>query len=207
MIDNPYDPDNSQPEDTGSDTEPASPPAGDALSTVAELVQRRMDTVMSAVEAIAQAVSQLRMDFDTKIKYDESKDRTINALHQELQDYRADIVIKHQRPLVNDLISLYDDLGRMAAEDGSTSAYLADIQADIETMLARNGIESYELSDDIFEGTLQRVQQVIPTDQPDLDRRVAAHVRRGFRYGDRVIRPELVNIYRYTPPAEDLGGA
>lgn len=202
-MDNPYEPDEKQPAAT-PDKEPVAPPA-DALEPVADVVQRRLDAVVSAVEAIAQAVSQLRMDFDTKIKYDESKDRTINALHQELQDYRADIVLKHQRPLVNDLISLYDDLGRMVAEGGAVD-HLADIQTDIETILARNGIESYQLPDDTFEGTLQRVQQVVATDQPDQDRRVAAHVRRGFRYGDRVIRPELVNIYRYTPPADDTAG-
>lgn len=195
MTDNPYEQDEQR-----SEAVPDGPSA--ALEPVAEAVQQRLDAVVSAVEAIVQSVSQLRMDFDTKIKYDESKDRTINALHQELQDYRADIVLKHQRPLVNDLISLYDDLGRMVVEGGAVE-HLADIQADIETMLARNGIEAYQMPEDAFEGVSQRVQQIVPTDQPDLDRRVAARVRRGFRCGDRVIRPELVNIYRYTPPPTD----
>jgi molecular chaperone GrpE len=199
VTDNPYD----EPDEQQPDGQPVSLPA--ALEPMMEVVQQRLDAVVSAVEAIAQAVSQLRMDFDTKIKYDESKDRTINALHQELQDYRADIVLKHQRPLVNDLISLYDDLGRMVAEGGA-SEHLADIQADIETMLARNGIDSYEMPQDTFEGAFQRVQQVVATDQPDLDRRTAARVRRGFRYGERVIRPELVDIYRYTPPADEPAG-
>lgn len=187
MTDNPHEQDEQRPDA--------------ASEPVTELVQQRLDAVVSAVEAIAQSVSQLRMDFDTKIKYDESKDRTINALHQELQDYRADIVLKHQRPLVNDLISLYDDLGRLVAAGGAVD-HLADIQSDIETMLARSGIEAYEMPQDTFESAFQRVQQVVPTDQPDLDRRVAARVRRGFRYGDRVIRPEIVDIYRHTPPAD-----
>lgn len=187
MTDNPHEQDEQRPDA--------------ASEPVTELVQQRLDAVVSAVEAIAQSVSQLRMDFDTKIKYDESKDRTINALHQELQDYRADIVLKHQRPLVNDLISLYDDLGRLVAAGGVVD-HLADIQSDIETMLARSGIEAYEMPQDTFESAFQRVQQVVPTDQPDLDRRVAARVRRGFRYGDRVIRPEIVDIYRHTPPAD-----
>lgn len=187
MTDNPHEQDEQRPDA--------------ASEPVTELVQQRLDAVVSAVEAIAQSVSQLRMDFDTKIKYDESKDRTINALHQELQDYRADIVLKHQRPLVNDLISLYDDLGRLVAAGGVVD-HLADIQSDIETMLARSGIEAYEMPQDTFESAFQRVQQVVPTDQPDLDRRVAARVRRGFRYGDHVIRPEIVDIYRHTPPAD-----
>lgn len=203
MNDNPCEPDE-QASASVPETEP-SPSSDGVLEAVAEVVRQRLDAIMSAVEAIAQAVSQLRMDFDTKIKYDESKDRTINALHQELQDYRADIVLKHQRPLVNDLISLYDDLGRLVVEGGAAE-HLADIRADIETILARNGIEAYEMPDDTFDGTFQRVQQVIPTTIPEQDRRVAARVRRGFRYGDRVIRPELVNIFRYTPPADDSAG-
>ncbi|MGQ9889110.1 MAG: nucleotide exchange factor GrpE [Aggregatilineales bacterium] len=203
MTDNSYEPDE-QTLAAAPQTEPSGAP-GSALEPVAEVVQQRLDAVVNAVEAIAQAVSQLRMDFDTKIKYDESKDRTINALHQELQDYRADIVLKHQRPLVNDLISLYDDLGRMVAA-GGTVERLSDIRADIEAILARNGIEAYEMPGDTFDSAFQRVQQVVPTDIAEQDRRVAARVRCGFRYGDRVIRPELVNIFRYTPPTNDPAG-
>ena len=35
------------------------------------------------------------------------------------------------------------------------------------------------------------------TDDPDLNKRVAARLRKGFQSGDKVIRPEMVTVYSY----------
>ena len=41
----------------------------------------------------------------------------------------------------------------------------------------------------------QRAVSTVPTDDPDLNKTVAARHRKGFRSGDRVIRPEIVSVY------------
>ena len=62
--------------------------------------------------------------------------------------------------------------------------------------------ESYILEGDTFDGAQQRAQQVIATDDLALDRHVAEHKRKGFRYETKILRPELVAVYRFTPPAQ-----
>lgn len=159
-----------------------------------------------AVATIKQSIDGLRADFDTKIKYDESKEQTIDALHRELQDYRADLVLKIMRPLVNDLLALYDDMAQMigryqtqeAHEDSPLLRNFEGVLADVEEILARYGYELFEHEAVQHDSNWQRVQKVVETASAEQDRMIARRVRKGLRYDDKIIRPEVVDIFRYT---------
>src|SRR5258708_15037291 len=56
----------------------------------------------------------LRKDFETKVKYDENKQRLIDSLHSELQGYREGLYFKILRPVFLDMIDMHDDLGKLA---------------------------------------------------------------------------------------------
>lgn len=165
------------------------------------------EAVTAIVSAIHTSIQQLQADFETKIKYDDSKEHTIDALHRELQDYRADLVLKIMRPLVQDLLTLYDDIGqiidRQPTELNVDASALLDqlegIRTDIEEMLARHGYELFEAPDEEHDSNSQRVQKVIETDVASQHLMIARRVRKGVRYGDKIIRPESVDIYRYAP--------
>ncbi len=165
-----------------------------AEATLAILVQRLVDEM-----------SQLRQDFDTKIKYDASKERQIDSLHQDLQEYRAGLHFRILRPLILDLISMHDDIGRLIestqrSEEMISTAQvlnnLASFQTTVEEILQRNGVEAYSLEGETFVSGKQRSLQAIETSEPGLHRQIARRVSRGFEYEDRVLRPELVMTYR-----------
>jgi molecular chaperone GrpE len=165
---------------------------------------------LSSIEAIA---SVLQKDFETKIKYDESKERTINLLHQELQGHRNNLNFQHLRPLVMELVSLYDDMSKAVikydVESQSTelkcfSTEISHFLQDIEDMLSRHGFEIYQTDSDIFDRTLQNAQKSIEINNPDLDKHIASRVRKGLRYDERVVRPEMVTVYKYVAKANQV---
>ncbi len=162
--------------------------------------------------ALGQKVTKLEKHFETKIMYDQSKDQTIDALHNELQDYREGLQFKHLRPLVHDLLTLYDDLsellGRFEVEHAETAALepvgillqnVETIRADMASLLDKYGFELYEYPGEEIDRRFQRVQGTVITHDPVLDRLLAERVHAGLRYEDRVIRPEIVKAYKFVP--------
>jgi molecular chaperone GrpE len=165
-----------------------------------EIIQR-FDTLLAEMDS-------LRHDFDTKVKYDESKERLIDTLHLELQAYREGLHFKILRPLFLDLITMYDDLGKvvddMQTKDSNSSVQqdiqnFASFQETIGEILRRNGVDVFCLEDNIFVASQQRVLKVLPTTNPSQDKHIARRVRKGFLYENRVLRPEIVDIYKYVP--------
>jgi molecular chaperone GrpE len=166
--------------------------------------------------ALGQRVTKLDQQFETKILYDKSKDQTIDALHDELQDYRDGLQFKHLRPLVDDLLTVYDDLSTLlvrfwvenpdqaASEPVKTLLHSLDtIRDDLAYTLEKHGFELYEHPGDEIDRQNQRVQGTVETNDPVLDRKLAERVRRGLRYEDRVIRPEVVRAYKFVPLEDD----
>ena len=168
--------------------------------TNSEIIQR-LDTLLAEMHS-------LRQDFDTKVKYDESKERLIDTLHLELQAYREGLHFKILRPLFLDLIAMYDDLGRIVDDtqakhsDVSSNQVIQNFvscQETIEEMLRRNGVDAFCVEEGMFVPSRQRVLKVLITSDPTQDKQIARRVRKGFSYENRVLRPEIVDIYKYAP--------
>lgn len=159
------------------------------------------------VALLLQEMQQLRQDFDTKVKYDESKERLIESLHRELQTYREGLHFRVLRPVFTDLITLFDDIGKftesaLRGNDGTVDATLRTLilfQETVEEILRRNGAESFSVEEPTFQPNRQRILRVVPTDDPSLDKQIARRIRKGFLYENIVLRSETVEIYKYTP--------
>src|SRR4051812_8683235 len=83
---------------------------------------------------------ELRERFESKIRYDEVKERQIDALHEELQGYRQGLYQQIMQPVVMDLISIYDEVaGQFARISGSPDGGLGFLAEMIEEVLARYG--------------------------------------------------------------------
>ncbi|HZS75893.1 MAG TPA: nucleotide exchange factor GrpE [Ktedonobacteraceae bacterium] len=194
-------------------------PNGEAPIQTAEVSQ---DTALSSSEAstippqllqtlqtLVTEMQELRRDFDTKIKYDESKERQVDSLYQELQTHREGLHFKILRPLFTDLIAVYDDFGKLieslshnGVDSSQTLDNLRSFQETIDDILRRNGAESYSLEEDSYTPVKQRVLQVIETNDPAQDKKIARRIRRGFEYEGRVLRPELIAMYKFVPGKE-----
>lgn len=166
--------------------------------------EKQVDLAQVA-QSLLTEMQELRQDFDTKIKYDETKERQIDTLHKELQAYREGLHFKILRPLFIDLIRMHDDLDKLmeglsATETEQTLAQmihnLRSFQETVEDILIRNGVELYSLESDTYVPNKQRVVQVINTSDPALDKHIERRLRKGFEYDGRVLRPELVTLFR-----------
>jgi molecular chaperone GrpE len=160
------------------------------------------------LEAIDGRLDTLHQDFETKLKYDEAKDRQLDALHKELQAHRDDLYFKILRPILMDLIAMYDDLHSIARhEDGRDPAdlsegevrmrrNLASFADTIEEILDRYGVSAFSDEGDTVSPQRQRSIKQVETNDAGQDRHIAERLRKGFCHSDKVLRPEIVATYR-----------
>ncbi len=175
------------------------------LSTGASTDAEKSADLVGMAQSLLTEMQELRQDFNTKIKYDETKERQLDTLHKELQTYREGLHFKILRPLFIDLIAMHDDLDKLMEGFASTEATpelarmienLRSFQETVEDVLVRNGVELYSLDGNTYVPNKQRVVQVINTTDPAQDKLIARRLRKGFEYDGRVLRPELVTLFR-----------
>ncbi len=195
-----------QPAGTGNAEMPATSATGsERLNGAIPAAESGESALMARMQQLIDEMRLLREEFDTRLKYDASKERQIDSLHSELQAYRAGLHFKILRPVILDLISMHDDLSRllesMPREDGmiplaQVLKNLESFQTSLEEILRRNGVEAYSVEGDAFVSGRQRALQALETPEPALDKQIARRVSKGFEYEEKVLRPELVVTYR-----------
>jgi molecular chaperone GrpE len=164
-----------------------------------------LEGVSQSIESLLTTMNDLRQDFDTKVKYDESKERLISSLHKELQIYRDGLHFHVLRPIFLDLITMHDDLSafieNMYSEELTVPKHIAHgietFLEVIEEILHRNGVEAFSVELETFLPSRQRNMRVITTDNRLKDKHIARRVRKGFEYEGKLLRPEIVETYKY----------
>lgn len=164
-------------------------------------LEERLDAIQSVLERESRAEA--------------TRERVVDRLHAELQEYKQDFLLKVQRPIFLDLIQLHDDVGKMIEarprDDGdpdraaAVRGILESIQVALEDILYRQGVEPFAVEGDVFDPRRQRAVSTVPTEDPARNKTVAARLRKGFQSGERLIRPELVSVYTFRPPATPPG--
>ena len=170
--------------------------------------------VQRALQQVVDGIQTLQRAFDSKIRYDESKQQTIDALHKELQLHREGLHFRLLRPIFLDLIGMYSDLNELlkhadrdtpfSATEARQLRNLQSFQGSIEEILYRNGVETYAEDGDKFVAQRQRSVKIIETDRSDLDGMIAESVRKGFMYDNRVLRPEAVVVYKFAEQYQEV---
>ncbi len=149
---------------------------------------------------------ELKALFQREIRAETTREKVVDRLHAELQEYKQDLLLNTLRPVFIDLIQLHDDIGKVAIRpvraegDDPTEAdrlvgLMEGFQQGIEDILYRQGVEPFEVDGEAFDPRRQRAISTVASDDPSLNKTVAARIRKGFRSGDRVIRPEIVSVY------------
>jgi molecular chaperone GrpE len=141
--------------------------------------------------------------FEREIRAEATRERIVDRLHAELQEYKQDLLLKVQRPIFIDLIQLHDDIGKMiesqpADEPDRATAIrgtLESIRAAIEDILYRQGVEPFQNEGEDFDPRRQRSVTTVSTDDRERNKTIAGRLRSGFQAGDKVIRPEIVSVH------------
>jgi molecular chaperone GrpE (heat shock protein) len=166
------------------------------------------------LDDIQSQLAQLKAEFAGKIKYDEHKDEIIDKLHQELQEYKQDIVKKHILSIVLDVVKVADDIRKWIAYFRSLDVsqrdpvklfrYLEAIPSDLEDIFYWQGVKPYTNREGVFDPAKQRTIKKIATDDPSKDKTIAKSIRPGYEWEGKVIRQEMVAVYVYEDPQESV---
>ncbi len=156
--------------------------------------------------AIQQQLETLSRDFQSSLKYDQHKEKIIDKLHLELQEYKKGIAAKILRPLFMDIINVIDDTKKLMRslkekkEETNTEKLwkiLNGLPEDLEEVLYRNGVDTEKSSETHFNSNNQKILKAIPTDQKELDKSIKDRLKNGYRWEGKLIRHELVTVFKY----------
>ncbi|GAA4256820.1 hypothetical protein GCM10022293_48970 [Azospirillum formosense] len=149
--------------------------------------------------------------FEDKITSDNFREKQIDRLYDELQEYRSDIIAKSLRPIFSAIIRLHGDSGRLAQllrgepperlSPDRLIRMFEDFREDLERLLRDNGVEPYTDQEqaDHFNGRRQQAAGYVSTPDEGQHAVVAERVRPGFVYGETILQKELVRVYKYEP--------
>lgn len=108
------------------------------------------------------------------------------------------------RPVFVDLIQLHDDIGKIVesrpevdGESGQLIELMRGFQQGIEDILYRQGVEPFLNEGEAFDPRRQRAVATTPTEDSAANKTIAARLRKGYRAGEKIIRPEIVSVYAF----------
>jgi len=156
------------------------------------------------IELIVEELRELRKLFDSKIRYDEVRESLVQSMSDELAQYRQGFYQALLRPVLLDLVSLYDDITQVidsADTPSATASSLVFFRDTVEEVLVRNGVEKFTVGDDTLDRARQRVLNTVDTPDPALQRKIARRLRVGFAWDSKTLRPEWVSVYRQVAEA------
>jgi molecular chaperone GrpE len=159
------------------------------------------------LDEIKQQLDSLSKAFESKLKYDEHKNKIIDELHQNLQEYRQGLVQKYVNRIFIDVLKVVDDIRKFSAhyinnrgKDETTDKFLNFLEStasDLEDLFSWEGIKPFVCEGSNLDTTRQRVTNKMPTDDPSKDKLIAERIRPGYEWNGKIIRPEIVSVFIY----------
>ncbi len=71
------------------------------------------------------------------------------------------------------------------------------IYSDLSKIFEEYGVKPIGEVGEIFDPNLHQSIDLVPTAEKDLDHKVAEVIQKGYRLGERILRPARVNVYEY----------
>ena len=183
------------------------------------MVLSRLEAASGKDDMLPKVVSEIQEKFQNK---NEINQQLFDALHQELKGYKDGFILEVlQKPLVRDLITLYDDLSGIYMQmesfltaldlDAQTASVPAPVLTHLKTtrtnldhvrqfqveIMARMEVNLTEPGTGKLNKTTQRAVSVELADNESEDGDIARSVKPGFMWRERIVRPEEVVIKKW----------
>ncbi len=144
------------------------------------------------------ALVDFRGILETRLVRDKAKDEAFERLYEELDSLKRNKAFEEYRPLLMDLILLYDRFqSAREAATPATNEVLDSLQEELKEVLTRRDIEAIVRMDDAFDPAFQRAVCVESVESTELDGKVIRVLREGFTCRGLVFRPQEVVVGRY----------
>lgn len=170
-------------------------------------------TLLGKLEAIQEALADLQQTFDDKIAEDTHKNGLFDNMHRELIRYQNGAMDKIVDTMALDIIQLADTTKghvrvyekKEPTEDNYKRLLriVKGIAEDLQDILYRQNIEAYRVEGHEVDVRRQKIIQTVPTDDQSKDNLVAVRVADGYEKDGKVLRPERIKIFKYSPITTD----
>ncbi len=150
---------------------------------------------------------------EDRLQYDRVKENAFDKLYEDMRQYkeRDDFLFNYQKPIINDIILLYDSMIKVLESLNSESIENDQIKIkeninylveELLEILYRRDITLIEEESTIFNPKTQKAIKVIPTNKKEQDKLVEKIVRKGFISNEKIIRSEEVTIKKFMKQKE-----
>lgn len=166
-----------------------------------------MEFIAEQFNLLNRRIENLEGEFSGKLKYDRHKERIIDNLHKELQEYRNDLIRNLMQPVIMDVIRVIEDMKKLIVhhESKETSELnpekllklLQSFPGDLEDLLFKLRVEPFQDDGAPFNPSRQKAARTIETDDKARDKTICRSVRNGYEWDGKVLLPELVEVYTY----------
>lgn len=180
--------------------------------TVPEVTSPQKE-LLEKLDALQQAVAGLQQSFDDKIAEDAHKNGLFDNMHRELTKFQNGAMDKIVDTMALDIIQLVDTTKghirvyekKEPTEDNYKRLLriVKGIAEDLQDILYRQNIESYRVEGHQVDVRRQKIIQTMPTDDQSKDNLVAVRAADGYEKDGKVLRPERIKIFKYSPDATE----
>jgi hypothetical protein len=180
--------------------------------------------LLGRLEEVGTRQNDLLQLFESRLKSDDVQGKMMERLHDELQQHKSNFVRQAMTPLLKEVIFCHDfavqqgDKLRNGGQEESGVAALEALRQMLVDVLFKFDVEPYRGEDEVettsgttvlspsFDPRTQQCLRTLPTDQPELDKRIASRGACGFRSGEAILRRELVSVYKYSGSPRPAAG-
>ncbi len=153
--------------------------------------------------SLADEVARLREVVDARLAEDPVREAAFTRLHEELRGYKEGFLSEVEKPLLLDLIQLYDLTqwyAKRLETEGITTEQLADgfqvVIDELLDVLYRRDVVPMEPAN-AFDPAHHRAVKAHTAKDASSDNQIAEVLKRGFLRSGRSFRPEEVIVYKW----------
>jgi molecular chaperone GrpE len=140
-----------------------------------------------------------RVQAEARAETDAARARLERHYEGRLASARADVV--------EGILPVLDNLDRALAVEGAQESPLFEGVAATRDLFLKKlvelGVEQVPAEGESFDPEVHEAVDSIDVDNEDLDGRIIELLRRGFRMGERLVRPSIVRVGRFTGGSTD----
>jgi molecular chaperone GrpE len=146
--------------------------------------------------------------FEARFTYDTTKEAAFRHVYADLQEARLAQSLESARPLLLDLLLLYDRVHTAISSLGSGEepVALVSFREELLELLYRREVQTFVSVSTRYDSETQQVVGVVDTSKAEEHQQIDRIVRAGFRWRTRILRAEDVVIRRYRPGVPLSGG-
>jgi molecular chaperone GrpE (heat shock protein) len=150
-----------------------------------------------------------------RLRYDAAKEQAFDTLYAKMKQYEGDFQASLKRELLRSLLLLHDSMVQAEEAFAGGAAPLGQPSPEARTRVEalREELLHVLYAQDVepipppepgapLDRAVQQTLRTVPTDRPEEDGCVDRVVRTGFRWGQRLLRPQEVVLRRYAALAD-----